>query len=143
VRKLRRFEVFNNAPTAATVTAQLKAAGLPMTDVTVYTAQDDPNHFLGRPHQYTSKTGWLDTRTGETSVSESGVDAGGSVEVFATADDAKARAKYVQGLLKASPILGTEYDYLKAEVVVRVSGKLTPEQAAEYSKAAGATLYTG
>jgi hypothetical protein len=39
--------------------------------------------------------------------------------------------------------LGTEYDYINGDVLVRVSGKLTPDQAGEYGKAIGATLYSG
>lgn len=33
---------------AAVLTARMKAAGLPITDVIVYNATTDPNHLLGR-----------------------------------------------------------------------------------------------
>jgi hypothetical protein len=54
------------------------------------------------------------------------IDAGGSVEVYPDADGAARRAKYIQDVPKAAPILGTEYAYIEGSVLVRVSGKLTP-----------------
>jgi hypothetical protein len=33
-----------------------------------------------------------------------------------------------------APFVGTEYSYLDGAVLVRVSGKLTPHQAAEYER---------
>jgi hypothetical protein len=57
------------------------------------------------------------------------------VEVYPDADGAARRAKYIQDLQKAAPILGTEYAYIEGPVLVRVSGKLTPAQADEYKTA--------
>ena len=62
--------------------------------------------------------------------SKGDVDYGGSVEVFATANEAKARAVYIESVLKADPMLGTEYDYLNGPVLLRVSQYLIPSQAA-------------
>ena len=84
----------------------------------------------------------MDTRTGETLASGTGVSQGGSVETFDSEADAKARAKNIQTLLKATQILGSEYNYVSpGGVLVRISGKLTPDEADAYGKAAGATLY--
>jgi hypothetical protein len=102
----------------------------------VYTADSDPNHLLGRPNGYTSKATFTDRRVaGGPGITSGSVDAGGSVEVFADADSAQRRQRYIQDLQKASPILGTEYDYVSGATLVRVSGKLTPTQAAEYQAA--------
>jgi hypothetical protein len=101
----------------------------------VYTADDDPNHLLGRPNGYTSKATFVDTRI-ESGPPPGSVDAGGSVEVFGDASAAAARQQYIQQLQKASPLLGTEYSYVEGPALVRVSGKLTPTEAAEYEAAA-------
>ncbi|MFF3612935.1 hypothetical protein [Streptomyces sp. NPDC002580] len=104
------------------------------------TAEDDPNDLLGRPHQYTSKVTFSDSRISADDVSgteKDGVERGGSIEVFATAADAKTRATYIQDVTKGMPAL-TEYDYVNGTVLVRVSHYLTPEQAAEYKSAVDA-----
>ncbi|MFJ3717906.1 hypothetical protein [Streptomyces sp. NPDC090057] len=86
------------------------------------TAANDPNHLLGRPGQYTSKITFDDTRIPASEVSgtdKGDVERGGAIEAFATAADARSRAKYVA-----------------AVVLVRVSHYLTPVQAAAYKAAA-------
>ncbi|MER7823997.1 hypothetical protein ABTX85_15680 [Streptomyces sp. NPDC096097] len=102
------------------------------------TAENDPNHFLGRPHQYTSKITFTDGRipADQTEGNKPGdVELGGSIEVFPNAADAKARHDYIQAVTKGVPAL-TEYDYLHGVTLVRVSRLLTPAQAADYEKAA-------
>lgn len=129
----------STAADAAGIAARLKAAGLPIGTVTVYTAATDPNHLLGRPGGYTSKVAFVDTRTSATGAKDStpgSIDLGGSVEVFADSADAKARFDYGQKVEKAMPML-TEYDYLSGPVLLRVSKVLTPDQAAAYKKALG------
>lgn len=119
--------------TAARVTRALKARGLPIASVQIFTAADDPNHLLGRPGEYTSKTEFADTRiTGEAG---QGVAAGGSVEVFPDHAGAVRRARYIQALVQADPALGAEYDYVAGAVLLRVSGQLTPAQARRYKRA--------
>lgn len=124
---------------------KLVAAGLPVKGLAVYDASTDPNHILGRPGQYTAKIAWVDTRTPSDTWATDPlpINAGGSIEVFGDKAAATARAKEMFAVQKATTILGVEYDYLTGDAVIRVSGKLTPDQAAEYGKATGATLYTG
>ncbi|WP_405966122.1 hypothetical protein OG613_01180 [Streptomyces sp. NBC_00015] len=101
------------------------------------TAENDPNKLLGRPHQYTSKITFDDTRIPAADVSatdKGAVERGGAIEVFADAADAKARAEYIQTVTKSMPMLA-EYDYVHGPVLVRVSHYLTPTQAAEYKAA--------
>lgn len=105
------------------------------------TAENDPNHLLGRPSQYTSKITFSDSRISADDVSgtdKGDVDRGGAIESFATAPDAKARAEYIQAVTKSMPAL-SEYDYVQGTTLVRVSHYLTPKQAGEY-KAAVANL---
>jgi hypothetical protein len=129
------------ALTASTVTAKLAAAVPGLRTILTYTAASDPNHLLGRPGEYTSKTAFGDPRVKPADVAGQRRDAiarGGSVEVYPTAAGAKARAAYIQRMVQAMPS-AAEYDYVHGGVLVRVSGLLTPAQAAVY-KAAVATL---
>jgi hypothetical protein len=112
--------------------SSLKAHGLPVTPTTVYTAASDPNHLLGRPGEYTSKANFADSRV---TTSGDGVAAGGSVEVFPNQADATRRAVYIQSVTQAAPIAGAEYDYVSSAILLRVSGSLTPAQAAAYKSA--------
>lgn len=100
--------------------------------------RSESNHLLGRPNGYLSKASFSDKRvpaSDTTGDSKGDVDYGGSVEVFATANEAKARAAYIESVLKADPMLGTEYDYLNGPVLLRVSQYLIPSQAEEYQRA--------
>jgi hypothetical protein len=127
-----------HAKDASAVVAALKAAGLPIGDVIVYTASTDSNHLLGRPGGYVSKASFADTRITAADArddSPGSVDLGGSVEVFSNASEAKARAAYIHTAQAAVQILGTEYDYTAGPVLLRVSQVLTPDQAAAYQKA--------
>jgi hypothetical protein len=135
-----------HTPTAAAVYREFVKAGLPVSGLIVYTAATDPNHLLGRPTGYISKCAWVDARVPSTDTSgltPGDIGFGGGVEVFRTAAEAKARAKYIFTIDSAAPILGSEYDYLAGRVLVRVSQYLTPTQAATYAKVVHGKLYTG
>lgn len=121
------------SPTADDVVAALKSTGLPIGDTLAYTAETDPNDLLGRPGGYASKTAFHDTRI-DNPTGEFDVDYGGDVEVFDEVEAAEARAEYIEGIVKALPIV-TQYVYQQGPVVLRVSAALTPEQAAEYEAA--------
>ena len=106
--------------------------------VMVYTEANDPNSLLGRPNGYTSKTAFADSRVSASKIEGTDADAivrGGSVEVYSTPSDAKGRSVYIQSLLKGVAMLGTEYHFLRGGVLVRVTGNLTPTQAAAYKEA--------
>lgn len=128
------------AADASGVIARLKAAGLPIGAVIVYTAETDPNHLLGRPGGYLSKAGFADTRIDPKEArdnSRGAVDLGGDIEVFADAAGANARADYIRKAMAAMPMLGTQYEYVSGPVLLRLSQVLTPDQAAVYKKALG------
>ena len=42
---------------------------------------------------------------------------------------------YIQRILKDSPMLGSEYDYLRGSLLLRVDGALKPSAAAAYETA--------
>lgn len=103
----------------------------------VFTAETDPNDLLGRPGGYTSKATFVDTRVAPGEVVDDrpgSVDLGGSIEVFVNADDAQARAEYVGAITRSVPAFA-EYQYRSGAVLLRVSGQLTPDQAAAYETA--------
>jgi hypothetical protein len=70
----------HNRPGAARADASQIAQRMGIGNFTAYTAATDPNHLLGRQHEYTSKINWE----------------GGSIEVFPNAAYAKGRETYVQ-----------------------------------------------
>ncbi|WP_327329222.1 hypothetical protein OG265_10705 [Streptomyces sp. NBC_01208] len=103
-----------------------------------YTEADDPNHLLGRPGGYTSKAAFSDGRVPSEDIEGLDKDAaerGGSVEVFKTSEEAKARAKYIATIAESLPG-ATEYHYIAGGILVRVSRLLTPTQAADYEEGA-------
>lgn len=121
--------------TAAEIARTLKARIPSIKGVTVWTAELDPNHLLGRPGGYVSAATVTDKRV-VCSDPLPGADCGASVETFRTAAEAKARSAYIQGVLKASGgLLGTEYDTVRGTVLLRVTGRLTPKQAKAYASA--------
>lgn len=115
------------AKDAATIAAALDA-GKPR----VWTAEDDPNKLLGRPGSYTSAASVRD-KNADCDASDSGVACGASVEVFGSPSDAATRSSYIQGVLKGGG-LGTEYHTVVGAALLRVTGDLTPKQAAAYAE---------
>jgi hypothetical protein len=114
-----------SAPAAArsALTASQIAQRMDIGSFTAYTAATDPNHLLGRQHEYTSKVNWP---------------GGSSIEVFPDAQYAKAREAYVQAF--TCPF-GDGYDYLDGTALLRLACALTPAQAkaneALFNKALG------
>jgi hypothetical protein len=130
----------SNALTAEQVTQKLSEK-IPSVSLTkTYTAEDDPNKKLGRPGQYTSKTAFADSRVPKEGLPDDNtqVEHGGGVEVFPDEAGANARKELIQAAGKSLGGLIAEYDYVKGGVLVRVSSKLTPDQAKEYEIALNA-----
>jgi len=128
-----------DAPLTATTALATIAGSVQSAKLTgTVTAENDPNHLLGRPNQYTSKVTFTDSRISKSDtdgLDKDDVERGGAIEVFGNPDDAKARAKYIQTVTKSLPMFA-EYDYVLGRTVVRVSRFLTPKQAGEYKTAA-------
>lgn len=114
----------------------LKAHGLPIGVSFTYNAANDLNHDLGRPGQYTGKVNYKDTRITSTEQgAEILVSNGGSIEVFASPSDATHRFAYLQALSKSGVPQFVEYEYLDGVVILRISSRLTPDQAVAYQTA--------
>jgi hypothetical protein len=121
---------------AAALAGRLKAAGLPVQQLIVYTATTDPNHLLGRQGGYSSKVEWSDPRAikAAAGAGSGGVDNGGSIEFYPTVAGAQARYTYIRAISRALPF-ADGYDYLSGTAVLRLSRYLTPAQASAYRAA--------
>jgi hypothetical protein len=119
------------------IMAQLSTLVPEAHEILVLTAATDPNRLLGRPNEYTSDVRFADSRVpaSDSAGDKLGdVDFGGSIEVFPTAADARARARYIQAVTAALP-MASEYDYVQGDVLIRVSHYLMPADAAQYEAA--------
>lgn len=125
------------APSASQVVAELARRGAPLRTPHDYTAATDPNKLLGKPNGYLSKTAFSDSRVPAEYVRAERKEAlirGGSVEVFVSADRARARAEDVKRISRSLPKLA-EHDLLAGPVLLRLSRLLTLEQIAVYQSA--------
>jgi hypothetical protein len=126
---------FGAPQTAEEVLQGLKDKGMPIGKSETYTAENDPNELLGRPDQYSSKVNFKDTRLRHDPIAgKFDILDGGSIEVFEDQDDAIARKKYLKGVTKTFSFT-VEYSYREGTVLLRLSNRLTPKQAAEYEDA--------
>ena len=124
--------------TAEQVVAEIAARVPEAEPSVVFTAATDPNDLLGRPNGYISKASFTDTRIDQATLEglEPGsIDFGGTVEVFEDEDAATKRMEYIQAVLGSDTPFGTEYDYVRGPVLLRVIGTLTTDQAAAYEAA--------
>jgi len=117
--------------TAGEIVNQLNAAGLPVDEIIVYTAETDTNRLLGRPNQYISKTNFADTTVAQSGDASNPV--GGSIETFSNAADLKARKDYLEQIIKTIPAF-TQYLYVNGNYLLRIDGAVTPDNAAKYEK---------
>jgi hypothetical protein len=120
------------------------AQALPTVTLTAaYTEATDPSGEMGKPHQYTSRSAFSDVHVRENpkwnEVAGSGPDViscGGTIEVFATDDDAEA---WVDAIDKQSQVLAglipRDHVLRKGRYVIRASHLLTASQAGEYKAA--------
>ena len=102
-----------------------------------YTAQSDPNERLGRPGQYVGKINFTvsgikidDPESDDKFLVENG----GSIEVFLNEEDAKKRSDTIKNLMDGV-FVPIEYHYIKDNVLIRLSQKLTPDQAEKFNEA--------
>jgi len=117
-----------------TATGWAKAIRQPKTyKIVTITEKNDPNNSIGRPGKYTDAAALFDKRV--RCESKLDITCGAKIEIYEDADAAKARAAYLDGIMKAAPILGSEWHELAGPVLLRVSGKLRPSWAKAYRQA--------
>lgn len=128
-------EAVATAPTPKVETAEdviglFTAAGLKVENVVNLTAESDSNQLLGRPGQYTSKSFFYDARRPKQPESDEGEH---TVEVFASAEDAKRRHDYIKSMTENMPMLA-QYQVLRGPVLVRFDKAMLPAQVEEYKR---------
>ncbi len=94
----------------------------------IYTEDTDSNNMLGKNGQYQYAGAFYDTRTNQDGMDYStsndyGTDAGGTVEVFATEEDAQSRSTYLSSFQKNSGFLNPGEHRIIGNVLLRVSPK--------------------
>lgn len=97
--------------------------------ITTITEDNDPNDLIGRPGGYVSAAVIRDSGA---DCDDLGSDCGAVVEVFDTSEEAQARSDYIQAILKDNPVFGTEWQAVKGNALLRVSGVLKPSTADKY-----------
>lgn len=119
--------------TIASLTAKLRAKVPEIKKVTKISERNDPNDLIGRPNGYRAAEVLFDSRV--SCSSKIGADCGAMIERWPSPAAAKARMHYIQRILKAAPMLGSEYDHPVGDLLVRVAGALKPSQARVYAVA--------
>jgi hypothetical protein len=117
---------------ASAIASAIKAAVASSGDIVQITEDNDPNNVIGRPTGYVDAATLYDSRV---SCDELGAECGASVEIWGDPAAAQARMDYIQGILGSTTVLGTEYDYVRGNAIIRVTGELKPSEAAEYEAA--------
>src|SRR6266542_488796 len=112
------------ALSSAAVAASLSASRLPVSDVRVFTAADDPNKLLGRPNQYIGKVSWKDLRE---------PDDDATIEVFPDTATLKARTTYTETISKSAGMFA-QYIVPNEQrlALMRLPHRLTPDDAEAY-----------
>jgi len=129
------YSLLKPTPDATEVLEGLKDEGLPVGQSEIYTAENDPNELLGRPGQYSGKVTFKDTRLSTDDLAGDSFDVrnGGSIETFENEEDAATRQEYLKAVSEIP--MFAEYAFREGTVLLRVSTRLTPSQAAEYEAA--------
>lgn len=119
-------------PTDAVAAAKaMQSSATHVTKVVEITEDNDPNTLIGRSNGYVSAAVLYDSRT---ACSDGlGADCGAMIEQWGSHADAVQRSDYIQKILKASPVLGSEYDTVQGPFLLRVAGDLKPSQATTYA----------
>lgn len=101
------------------------------------TEANDSNDLIGRPGKYDAASFMKDTRVScsASDLKQLDTSCGAKIERWPSKADAEARADFIQKALKAMPILGIEYDFVRDGLLLRVAGDLKPSQAKRYETA--------
>lgn len=116
------------SPDSAAAIADLLAASLADAEIVQITEDNDPNELLGRPNGYTDAA---IIKLPGYDCADLGASCGITIEIWATEEDATSRSEYIQGVLKEMPMLGSEYNYINKNALLRISGEMKPSQAEE------------
>lgn len=108
--------------------------GLPISTITNYMVFMHPSIDVRKPNQPTQQSVWHDTRLPARDDYPIQVINGGGIEIWPDNAGAQKRMDYLQLAGKYVPAM-LEYDYVRRNVLLRLSNSLTPDQAMAYVKA--------
>ena len=120
-------------PTTVEVYQMFVNAGLPVGNYIDYTEETDPNTLMNKSNQYTAKLDFAITTLNQ---SDPDSPTGGSVEIFKTNADAKARKDYIDGIGKSMPALIESSEIVRDVILVRIDRGITATEAQKYFDAA-------
>jgi hypothetical protein len=126
-------------PSAQSAAETIKVAVPEVSSLIAITEDNDANDMIGRVNGYIAATVLVDSRITEgCEVAKPGIACGAGIEQWPDDAAAQKRAEYIKTILSSAPILGTEYQALKGNLLLRVSGNLKPSAAEAYT-----TAFTG
>jgi hypothetical protein len=119
---------------AIAATTELAGQGMISSPV-ASNADTDPNHLLGRPNGYTSRTTFLVDGVTTIDGDTQSCARGGCVEGWPDGSSAQKRSDYIQQIASSAPAFA-EYDYARPDgLLLRVSRYVDPEQAQKLADA--------
>jgi serine/threonine-protein kinase len=122
--------------TAQQAAETIKAAVPEVTSLITITEDNDQNNMIGRTSGYVAATVLVDSRITEgCDTGKPGIVCGAGVEQWPDEAAAQRRADYIKTMLSSAPFLGSEYETVKGNLLLRVSGKLKPSAAQAYQAA--------
>jgi serine/threonine-protein kinase len=122
--------------TAREAAEAIKSSIPEITELAALNEDNDSNGLLGRPNGYTAAVVLIDKRSkGLCDHAEPGVDCGATIEQWPDRAAAERRADYLQKIHAAAPVLGTEWTTVNGDLLLRVTGELTPTAAKAYEQA--------
>ncbi|HWI42687.1 MAG TPA: hypothetical protein VNS81_03655 [Nocardioides sp.] len=119
-------------PTAQSAARVLRSEIGEITQLLAIDEDNDPNELLGRPNGYVAATVIFDSRVSCDS-DDPGVDCGATIEQWPSPKAAKERSNYIQSLQAGSSLLGSEWNTVRGELLLRVSGEMKPSDAEAYA----------
>lgn len=119
--------------TAQSVAESIRATIPQVTELIEITEDNDPNNLMGRPNGYVEATVLVDSRLPKCNTL--GADCGAMIEQWPDQAAAQSRADYIQAMRREMPMLGQEWDTVKGDLLLRVTGALKPSEAKAYESA--------
>jgi hypothetical protein len=103
-----------------------------VTELVKLDEDNDPNDLIGRPSGYKAATVIFDSRV-SCEGDEPGVDCGATIEEWPSQEDAEKRSDYIQDLQTGSSLLGSEWNTVRDNLLLRVTGNMNPSDAEAYA----------
>lgn len=113
------------------VVSLFQKQGLPIGTYEEYTKDSDPNGLLGQSNSYIEKISFADTRL-QAESDYASQPLGGTIEIFQTEEDAKARYTYLRNVTASS--VQNMYVYQHKTILLRLEKRLSASQAQEYEQ---------